>query len=457
MTGCTFIHTAFRRSRRMLWGVGLVVCVAARPGAGEQPRDETRAAELERMSAEYIRLYPDHFMDRDGLIYSCVDRTTMRPFTQEFYETQVWSPHAIHENRADFLAYEDTMNNMGVYLDMLKYAYLGTGDAYYLDEIHRVCRLLVRIFDKSQSIEPGFFKRPYGGLGAVRQRQEPLGTDQAYAILAGTREVYDLLEPDLQAEVKRMTVDSLLWYARQGYRYVYYHIHYHAIEAGPFDKGTFGGRHALSYYVPALLWCYEITGERRFIDDYHWMFDRYIRDRDLSENARAFSRWWGLLVTSELAPEEHQPFFRDLTEQMMSRYLVVLDRLAEHNSVGPGYTSWLEPDWSFVFNPPDLPDLDKEGTLRQRGDMLRSWIRYAPLMQIRDIVHYAGQRPGAVNLDTVKRVLVQADTPYHFCYYYDPTESVLPPKMRFYDRYMVPHSYSGWLGAYWRMRHMERE
>jgi hypothetical protein len=318
------------------------------------------------------------------------------------------------------------------------------------------------VYKESQSIEPGFWRRLYGGIGAKRPWEEPLGTDQQYAILYGTWRVYDLLPEKLQADVKKATIGSLRWYMRQGYSYLYTNQIYHSIEPVPKHlqskmTADFCGPHALSYYIPALLWCHKLTGQQRFIDDYNWMLERYIRNADAKTHEKQFSRWMGLYMAYELAPQKDKALFDGIMQELLPKYMLVMERIAKNRGIGPGFEKWLQPDWSSVTEPniPHRPDEDYDDVSVYSEPFQK--LRYVPLCQVRDMLIYANYHPENVNLNVLRSILLYADTPAHFTIYYDPTDTIMPKPLEHLSRWMHTWSYVGWIGSYWKLRLLEKQ
>lgn len=414
-------------------------------------------AQLSGMCRDYQAYIRDKCFDRDGVMIVAVDRQTFEPFTQAFWDTQkgveVW------HGRADYVQYEDSWAAMGFYLDMLRDRYAVTQAPEDLAEIERIARLCVQVFEDSQRVERGFWKRLYGGLGAKRPWEEPLGTDQHFAIVHGLWRVYDVLPESLREKVKHAVVESLLWYMRQGYRYLYVNALYHNIEPVPAHlrgkmAADFCGPHALSYYIPALLWCHELTRQKRFIDDYHWMIERYVKHATPQEHEQQFSRWVGLFMAYELAPAEDKQLFDSIMQELMPKYMDVMVRIAENNGIGPSFERWLEPDWSAVMEP-NIPHRRPEAyeDVNIYSEPFAK-LRYAPLTQVKDMLIYAGYHPECVDREALKRILLEADSPSHFVMYYDPTDAIMPEPLKHLSRWMHTWSYVSWAGAYWKLRLM---
>ena len=407
---------------------------------------------LEELCSQYQNYLEKYLFDVSGVPLCTLDRITNKIFDQEYYETQAYLNCELFQGRADYAAYEDSWANVGMYMTALVNRYTISKETKSLDEINRMAELIVRVFDESQSIEPGFHKRLYGGIGALRKWEEPLGTDQHVFVLHGSWSCYDLLDEKMQEKIKRVTTESLLWYMRKGYRYNYRRAVLHGLEAEPGHPNVYAGLHALSYYIPALLWSYELTGEKRFIDDYEWLMDRYIRSADLHTHERAWVRWRGLFMASELAPEKDKKFFNQIIDNLMSRYMTVMERIADNNGIGPQYHAWLEPDWNSVMNPEVeqfKPDMDGSPTEHYRLGKLS---RYCPLVQVSDMLRYAKHFPENAELDVFMRILLAAKTPSHFCMYYDPTDSIMPKQLEYWSRSVKTHSYINWLDAYYQLR-----
>lgn len=433
-----------------------ILCVSVLAAACGIVQAESAESITGRMCAEYEQIIRNRLWDKDGVMICYFDIKTMKPFEQAYFEKQ--STSVIWQNRADFFVYEDSFCIMGIYLDMLKSRYDVTKDSKAVSEMERICRLFVDTFEDSQKIERGFHKRLYGGIGANRPWEEPLGTDQHVYVLPGCWKVYNLLSPELRNKVKHMTTESLLWYMRKGYRYIYNNYIYHEIEPVPDTmkskmQACFEGPHALSYYLPALLWCHELTGEKRYIDDYNWMMDRYVRKASAEMHERQFNRWAGLFMAYQLAPEKDKQTWAGIVDELMIPYMTVMKRIAENNGIGPQFEKWLNPQWDAV-KADTLPRTIREMVRENPDTTITDYLRYCPLMQVRDMLDYARMRPGKADIGSLKQILLCAGTPSHFAMYYDPSFSIMPENLDYYARWGMGHSYVAWVASYYRLKSM---
>lgn len=265
--------------------------------------------------AQYIEA---HFFDLNGIMYSAVDVETGEPVAAERL-TPLKVPRRADIDPWAYWAYEDSVQNTGNYIDGLVRKYEMTGDRCALERAHFLWLVLRNIYYESQVHGIGSFLRPYGGYEKMDSFMEPLGTDQASPMFSGLYLYMRHCDAATRAEITDVLLNTLRWYARQGFQYFYYKTFIHEW------NGVL--QHAASYYVPALAWAARVTGEpqwRRQLDEKLALFER-------PEFTPAKSFCWGsdLPILAELLGER---FWQVFDLEKMHREL--LEKLSAYNEDG---------------------------------------------------------------------------------------------------------------------------
>ena len=115
------------------------------------------------------------------------------------------------------------------------------------------------VYYVSQVYGSGSFLRPYGGFAGgfagMSRWLEPLGTDQASALLSGQYALWKHAKGEDKKELADIILKTLSWYEQQDFRYVWYKSLIHT-----WTKGS----HAGSYYLPAIAFAAKVTGEEKW-------------------------------------------------------------------------------------------------------------------------------------------------------------------------------------------------
>ena len=195
------------------------------------------------------------FWDPSGLMYAYIDVSTGRPFEPEFI-TNTKVPRRADVDPWAWWTYEDTVESTGVYIDGLIRKYRVTGDAACLDRARSAWESLRNIYYASQVYGIGSFLRPYGGFEGMGRFVEPLGTDQASPMFSGLYFYMRYADDQTRAEIADIMLKTLTWYEQQGFKYFYYKNFIHHWEPAT--------QHAAAYYLPAIAWAAQVTGEDRW-------------------------------------------------------------------------------------------------------------------------------------------------------------------------------------------------
>lgn len=209
--------------------------------------------------------------DAQGIMYSGVDAMTGEPLARDFI-TPMKVPRRADIDPWAYWTYEDSIMGMGQYIDALVLEHEVTGAAAALERCASLWRVVRNVFSASQVHGIGSFLRPYGGYVQMHDFLEPLGTDQAGPLFHG---LYRYL-PHADALTRRRIEDVLLktlgWYEQQGFEYFYYKFMIHSWEPG---EGPV--IHNASYYLPAIAWAAQRTGDAKWRDHLDERVARFTR------------------------------------------------------------------------------------------------------------------------------------------------------------------------------------
>jgi hypothetical protein len=214
------------------------------------PPPELAATLLEAESYIEERLF-----DPYGLLYAYIDIQTGKPFAPGV-PTPAMTPVRARFDPWSYWSYEDSICAMGMYVDGQMRKYRVTGEQECLEKAHQVWLTVRNIYYTSQMHGRGTFMRPYGGLRTMEKFLEPLGTDQAGPLFHGLYAYMQQAEPHVKVEIADVLLQTLTWYEQQGFKYIYYKCLLH--------EWNVEGLHATSYYLPAIAWAAQWTGEAKW-------------------------------------------------------------------------------------------------------------------------------------------------------------------------------------------------
>jgi hypothetical protein len=222
----------------------------------------------ETISAVEAYIRENEFWDPFGVMYAYIDRFTGKPFERDFI-TPIKVPRRADIDPWSYWAYEDTVETTGAYIYGLVSKYRVTGDLACLELAQAAWRSLRNIYYASQVYGIGSFLRPYGGFENMGKWTEPLGTDQASPMFGGLYFYMKYADKQTREEISDVLLKSITWYEQQGFRYLYYKNFIH--EWAPLHQ------HAAAYYLPAIAWAAEVTGDERWRSHLDAGFERFNR------------------------------------------------------------------------------------------------------------------------------------------------------------------------------------
>jgi hypothetical protein len=231
---------------------------------------------LQNTATQVERYINEHLFDPDGLMYSYVDVRTGKPFEEDYAVRSAsraelkgnvrssrgkpWSiHHYANSDPVTYWSYEDTISTAGYYIEALVLKYEVTGDSKALEQAFTIWNTYKQVYYASQVYGIGSFLRPYGGrvggFEGMRRWMEPLGTDQAICLLCGQYALWKHAKGEEKKELADIIIKTLSWYEQQDFRYLYYKSLIHTWEKG---------RHAGGYYLPAIAFAAQVTGEKKW-------------------------------------------------------------------------------------------------------------------------------------------------------------------------------------------------
>jgi hypothetical protein len=409
---------------------------------------------------DLLRLDDGPFFDADGVLRGAINVRTVQPFTAEWSKTQTQPklPEPLAVNYAQATMYEDSWDSIGEYLEYLRARYDVTGEPHLRDEMRRCAQLVIDVYREDNppgigewETRNGFFRRLYAGRHGTWPYPETLGTDQHAPLFAGLRFCRDLLDDAKRKAVDDVLVGSLDWYARRNFAYIYRGTIIHSIE---------WGEHALSFFIPALLWAHEVTGKPSYLKWYERLHQDYICNPEhyLKHGGRAIVYYQHAFKWSTWIPWlcKHAPnadFYDRLFPQFVEWYTTLLTNCLP-SGLGYDYDNNVLTNDPFPAEWIDQP-LQTDPSLKTHDgyDIMNYLARHRrpPLRQLRYLTSFAIARPDAVDVAPIVRILSLCNTLDHFTYWFDPHDRIVPPHMNHRSWSLQAQFVCSWLAAYWRL------
>ena len=222
-----------------------------------------RLAQLGRVADELEQYIDGRLFDPFGIAMSGIDSHTGRPYERDFI-TPVKVPRRAAFDTWTYWTYEDAVMQMGLYIHAQVLKHDATGDEACIEKARACWEVLHNVYSCSQIHGIGSFLRPYGGYDEMHKFLEPLGTDQASPMFTGLFHFMKHADAHTREIITDVLLRTLTWYEQQGFSYFYYKSFIHGWEP---DHSL--SIHACSYYIPAIAWAANVTGEqkwRRYLD-----------------------------------------------------------------------------------------------------------------------------------------------------------------------------------------------
>ncbi len=155
------------------------------------------------------------------LIYTMLDRNTLKPATDEFFAGFAPGSHIAFTGRtlAENYMHENFGMCTGSYMasEVLRHERTGAEDA--LANASHCLQGLKFAYDLGRQLEEGFFPKVYG-----RKFSKETSTDQVLYALWGMDAYYPYATSDEQALIRRMITSMIRFWAKRDYRYHYFDI-----------------------------------------------------------------------------------------------------------------------------------------------------------------------------------------------------------------------------------------
>ncbi len=439
----------------------------------------------------------EHLFDDDGILYAYTDVQTGTAFSSELMNNMYLDlyhvPDPVH-----YWSNEDSMQYSGLLLYALYEKYVTTRDPSVIERMDQIYRGVRKVYDVSQRTEPGSFSRPYGGLSNMTKYNEPLGTDQAGSLFWGLWLYGKVADQSTRAEIDEMNIRTVDWYREQDYSYLYYQFHVHGSRG---DEMRYQG-HSLCYYLPSLLWAYQVTGEVVYYDDYVRLWEEQWYECDHRLLLQAWKHRFLLRWLRDLAPEKAfwQRFYERVIHADIQTFRGAMDPRwlressdawhsapiaangfayewpeVETEEFEPGLV-WQEdewfPDWRSASRERKAEMLavwDGSAEIRRSDEGRSGWFpgyktnsyrhraQFIPVNKIRDVTM-------AIVYDTKDKVLAEKVAGYLAKYdrielhtlVIDPDHTLIPEEdIQHYARSLSSAFPACWLAAYWMLQRLE--
>ena len=334
----TFLTLSVVLGDAVLMGLAWFPLVAAQspspppPAADSSPianDANTTISDLQNTATAAERYINEHLFDPDGLMYSYIDVQTGKPFEEDYVahfkenvrRAKSWSAH--HRANSDpvtYWSYEDSVITAGCYMEALALKHQVTGDAAALEQAFKIWNRYKHIYFVSQVHGSGSFLRPYGGFAGgfagMNKWMEPLGTDQASPLLGGQYALWKYAKGEEKKELSDIIIKTLTWYEQQDFRYVWYKTIIHTWEKGG---------HAGSFYLPAIAFAAQITGEEKW---QNLLQEKLPFAQGSGADLMRTFKWGSDLVTLAdlLGPDFEQAFPQDLLDSSYEEALEHLEK-----------------------------------------------------------------------------------------------------------------------------------
>ena len=160
--------------------------------------------------------------DSDGIIRSMLKLNTLKPWQAgDLSESDLHATIPGYEKMPyeGVLNYENTGMVQGTYLSALVLKYRVTGDASVLEMARRTFRGIVRVYEMSQTVAPGFYCKPWG----IRaQTTNETSSDQYIYILCGLDDYYPIASSEEQHSIRTMIIAMVRFWLDHHYDWKYF-------------------------------------------------------------------------------------------------------------------------------------------------------------------------------------------------------------------------------------------
>lgn len=405
---------------------------------------------LENKALEIGGFLRKHFLDERGVVFTHLDKTTLRVPEESFFPEPVEKMSPGQDwvvpgyQRSEVAGYENCGMCTGAYLLSMLWRYRVTGEARVLEEAQQQFEALNSIFEHGRGVEEGFFPKIYGN-----RFSKETSTDQVLYAACALEQYAEFASPAQAAQIEQMIVAMVRFWVRRGYIYSYWHVT--------------NMEWPLMRFPPLLLLARQYSDDPLFESEYRRLLQEGVSQLpewawlDQKKNGRRpisdYEKARNVLMISNMAD--------CLTMDVMN--LDLLLRLDPDHPAAPEWRQGIETMWDHArltlaqngkCYTHVLVDRDSGQTRRPGGypdegppGSETGWstmIARGAVMAARYLPHRRTEIRSAV-----LRILEQIDIA-DMTYLDEPGR--LPPRERFKTRMLSGDSIANWLWAYWQGR-----
>lgn len=180
-------------------------------------------------SCDFTDFLERYFTDPDGIIYSQIDRSTLKPATQatfagakpedQLHETCIPEWHVTGYTRAEVSQYENSGMATGASLAAAVLEYKRTGDPAALARAKRLFNGLKTIQTCGATYEPGFITKYYGARFTYEA-----SNDQCLYHIYGMDAYREIASDEDKAYIEKIIPEIVRFWVRHNYTYSYFHL-----------------------------------------------------------------------------------------------------------------------------------------------------------------------------------------------------------------------------------------
>jgi len=240
---------------------------------------------LEEIEKNIYKIINDYFLDKDGYIYSCINKNTLLPFKDDDPEVNVVPIHKMwianggfpYDLKRTYMNYEDSDMAAGDYLMALMSKYQKTKDSETKNRINKLYQAMVKLYDTVAEKHPygaGFLPKPYGGIDRASESFET-SADQYFKFTVAL-EKYSFLTEDesVKKKISDILVSFAQWLDERDFVTPY---------MGYCNYGRLQHlQHYLGYFTYIMALGYKITGNKHFLQEALFFKERMINKGSLS-------------------------------------------------------------------------------------------------------------------------------------------------------------------------------
>jgi len=161
-----------------------------------------------------------YFVDSDGLIYSFLDKATLKPPTEELFADADQAENLPGFTLSELYCYENVGMCTGGYILGQLCHYEVTGTPTALERARRGFYGLYHVFRLGEQLEFGFFPKIYGGHFSPET-----STDQVLYALYAMDKFHDFATAEERQMIRMMIPAMVDFWVKRDYRYHYFHYH----------------------------------------------------------------------------------------------------------------------------------------------------------------------------------------------------------------------------------------